>query len=73
MSILNNKTEKEALKIMAAALKHFEKLEPYFLNAEDSFKARLAENALRTLIEANGYYVVHRIGKGMKLVRSKTR
>jgi len=71
MSQLANKTEKKALKVLANTLRFFENTNLLFMNAEDAFKAREAENTLRGIIETNGYRVTYKKGKGTKINKIK--
>jgi hypothetical protein len=72
MSILSNKTEKKALKVLANTLRFFAHTDLLFVSNEDAFKAREAENILREIVESNGYKATYKKGKGTKLTKDKT-
>jgi len=72
MSILSNKTERKAIKILANTLRFFGHTDMLFVSGEDAFKAKEAENILRGIIESNGYKTTYTKGKGTKLVKDRT-
>jgi len=55
MSILAHTTEKLAIYEIAKTLRFFDNLHTLKVSAEDAFKIRMAENAVRSMIESNGY------------------
>jgi len=59
MSILANQTEKNALYEMAKSLRFYENLTDLKVSAEDAYKIRTAENAIRSVIESNGYTALY--------------
>jgi hypothetical protein len=72
MSILSNKTEKKAIKVLANTLRFFSNTDLLFVSNEDALKAKEAENILRGIIENNGYKASYKKGKGTKLVKDRT-
>jgi len=72
MSILSNKTEKKAIKVLANALHFFSKTDLLFISNEDAVKTREAENILRGIIENNGYKATYAKGRGIRLTRDRT-
>jgi len=72
MSILAQKTEKKAVKVLANTLRFFDQTDLLFISAEDAHKAREAENILRGIIENNGYKATYTKGKGTKLTKDRT-
>jgi len=71
MSILSNKTEKKAIKVLANTLRFFSNTDLLFVSNEDAFKAKEAENILRGIIEHNGYKATYVKGKGTKLTKNR--
>lgn len=71
MSILSQKTEKKAIKVIANTLRFFDQTDLLFISAEDVLKAREAENILRGIVESNHYKAVYQKGKGTKIVKLK--
>ncbi len=72
MSIISNRTERKALKVLANTLRFFDNTDLLFVSNNDAFKAREAENILRGIIENNGYKASYTKGKGTKLTKDKT-
>ena len=71
MSHLTKKTERKAIKVLANTLRFFEDTDLLFVNAEDAFKAREAENILRGIIGRNGYSTRYEKGKGTRIFKDK--
>ena len=71
MSILSNKTERKAIKILANTLRFFSNTDLLFVSNEDALKAKEAENILRGIIENNGYKATYTKGKGTKLTKNR--
>jgi hypothetical protein len=69
MSILNRKTERAAIVVMAGSLKYFEKLNQFLMSAQDAADARQAENLIRAIIETNGYGLKYSGSKGFKIYK----
>jgi hypothetical protein len=69
MSVLTEKTDKQAIKELAKCLIHFERLYPFNMSAQDAAEARQAQNLIRAIIETNGYRVIHKSGKGTRIYR----
>jgi len=70
MSILAQRTEKKALKVLANTLRFFEHTDLLFINATDAFKAKEAEDTIRGIIESNGYHSVYKKGKGTRILKN---
>ena len=58
MSILADKTELAALKMLARSLKYFGSLAYLQMTEADAFAARAAENHGKAIIETNGYRLI---------------
>jgi hypothetical protein len=71
MSILAENTEKRAIKELAKVLKHFGRLDPFGMSAQDTYDSRQAEHLIRAVIESNGYRVLYRKGKGTRIYKQK--
>ena len=71
MSILAQKTEKKAVKVLANTLRFFDQTDLMFISAEDAHKAREAEYILRGIVENNHYKAVYQKGKGTKIIKQK--
>lgn len=71
MSILSDKTDKEAIKRLAYCLKYFDSLAQLKMTAEDMFTARAAENLIKSIIESNGYKAAYQpcLGTVIKKVK----
>lgn len=57
MSNLTDKTEYKALKILAAIVRQFEKLNNLDMTKTDDWDSRSARNLLESIIQSNGYRV----------------
>ncbi|WP_431199572.1 hypothetical protein ACQ86K_00855 [Mucilaginibacter sp. P19] len=55
MSILANKTERKALRILGKTLKFFDQTALLNMSAVDAEEARQAENLIKGIIESNGF------------------
>lgn len=71
MSVLSNKTERKAIKVIANTLRFFKDTNLLFVSAEDAFAIRHAEIMLRAVIESNGYTDHYQKGKGTKILKAK--
>jgi hypothetical protein len=69
MPILAEKTDKNALYEIAKTLRFFENLSDLKMSAEDAFKCRTAENAVRGIIETNGYKANYSNGTGTVITK----
>ncbi|MEZ2334710.1 hypothetical protein AB6735_03710 [Mucilaginibacter sp. RCC_168] len=72
MSHLANKTERRAIKVLANTLRFFDDTDLLFVSVEDAFKAKQAENILRSIIESNGYKARYQKGKGTIIFKDRT-
>lgn len=55
MSILANKTERKALRILGKTLKFFDQTAFLNMSAADAEEARRAENLIKGIIKSNGF------------------
>ncbi|QQL49997.1 hypothetical protein [Mucilaginibacter ginkgonis] len=69
MSILAEKTERKAIKVLANTLRYFDDLNFLNMTAEDDFDAATAKRLISGLVEKNGYEVHFRQGKGTKITK----
>lgn len=70
MSILSEKTEKNALKSIAKTLRFFDELTYCQMTAEDDADITTAKRLLLGVIENGGYRVVYERRKGTKLLKN---
>jgi hypothetical protein len=71
MSVLANKTQRKAIKVIANTLRFFQDTNLLFVSAEDAFAIRHAEMMLRAVVESNGYKDLYQKGKGTKILKDK--
>jgi hypothetical protein len=67
MSNLASNTEKKAVMALSRCLKYFDQLSFLNMSAEDAFRARSAENQIKSIIETNGFRVIYTPGKGRRI------
>jgi len=72
MSVLTDKTERQAIAELAKCLIHFERLYPFNMSAQDAADARQAQNLIQTIIGSNGYMAAHIGGKGTRIYKNRT-
>lgn len=71
MSILADKTERNALKIVAKTLRFFDELNFCQMTAEDDADTTNAKRLLLGVIERGGYLATYQRRKGTKLIKAK--
>ena len=71
MSILADKTERNALKIVAKTLRFFDELAFCQMTAQDDGDVTIAKRLLSGVIENGGYRSVYERRKGTKLIKIK--
>nr|WP_067059984.1 hypothetical protein [Mucilaginibacter sp. L294] len=71
MSHLSTATEQKAILLLAKCLPNFEALAILNMTAEDAFYIRSAENLIKGIIEANGFEVMRKSGKGISVRKIK--
>lgn len=71
MSILSDKTEKNALKALAKTLRFFDELAFCQMTAGDDADVTTAKRLLTGVIENGGYRAVYARRKGTKLIKDK--
>jgi hypothetical protein len=71
MSLLAEKTEKNALYELAKCLRFFSSLDSLWVSAEDAYMSRNAENIIQAIIERNGYSATYCKHKGTRLAKIK--
>lgn len=70
MSNLATTTERRAIAELAKCLRNFDNLSGLNMTSEDAWKAREAENNIKTIIESNGYNVRYIPGKGTIITKT---
>lgn len=71
MSILSERTERNALYEIAKTLRFFERLDFLKVSNGDAFGIRKAENIIKGIIADNGYIATHKKGKGTRIRKSR--
>lgn len=72
MSILSERTDKNALKAIAKTLRFFDELTFCQMTAEDDADTNKAKRLLLGVIESGGYRATYQRRKGTKLIKAKS-